>query len=275
MVKRPDVIKRNKERRKEKIKVKCPCGKDFFVVKSRIGYGAKYCSQKCYHKNTDHNHTGGKHWKLSKETRKRQGIHQIGEKNHNWKGGITNPRRNKKAKQWMRKIKKRDKFCLICGDDKKLEAHHLESFDLNLEKRYILDNGIVLCNKHHEEFHKKYGYGKNTKEQFDEFSQESIKSIKKIILCKSEIYNISLEEDCQFYANGILTHNTPPHIIRPKNKKALRFEVGRKARLEGNGKGKNIVFAKEVKHPGTRPNPFIRNTIQNKIKGIILDELAK
>ena len=47
---------------------------------------------------------------------------------------------------------------------------------------------------------------------------------------------------------------SPPHIIVPKTKKALRFEVDRKMRL---AKGKspkqaNIVFAKKVEHPGTK-----------------------
>jgi len=68
---------------------------------------------------------------------------------------------------------------------------------------------------------------------------------------------------------------TPPHIIKPNSKKALKFEVGRIQRLS-SGKGeKNIVFAKEVKHPGTRPNPFIRNTIQNKLGKIIVEEITK
>lgn len=57
---------------------------------------------------------------------------------------------------------------------------------------------------------------------------------------------------------------TPPHIIKPKDKKALKFKVKRG--------GKNI-FAKKVKHPGTRPNPFIRNTIQNKLQNIIIEEI--
>ena len=68
---------------------------------------------------------------------------------------------------------------------------------------------------------------------------------------------------------------TLPHIIKPKSKKALKFEIGKKARLEGTKKGKDIVFAKEVHHPGTRPNPFIRNTIQNKLKKIIIEEISK
>lgn len=38
---------------------------------------------------------------------------------------------------------------------------------------------------------------------------------------------------------------TRPHIIRAKNAKALRFEIGGR-----------VVFAKQVRHPGTQPYPF-------------------
>lgn len=42
-----------------------------------------------------------------------------------------------------------------------------------------------------------------------------------------------------------------PHLIRPKSKKALRFEVdGRE------------VFAKHANHPGTKPRPFLRNAME-------------
>jgi len=68
---------------------------------------------------------------------------------------------------------------------------------------------------------------------------------------------------------------TLPHIINPKDKKALKFEVGKKERLGKKGQKARFVFAKEVKHPGTRPNPFIRNTIQNKLKEIILEEISR
>ncbi len=57
---------------------------------------------------------------------------------------------------------------------------------------------------------------------------------------------------------------TPPHIIEPKNKKALKFKGG-----------KGPVIVKKVRHPGSRPNPFIRNTIQNKLRKIILEELLR
>ena len=60
---------------------------------------------------------------------------------------------------------------------------------------------------------------------------------------------------------------SPPHVIKPKDRKALRFK--------GSRKGKKFVFAKEVKHPGSRPNPFIRNTIQNKLRNIIIEEIIR
>ena len=44
---------------------------------------------------------------------------------------------------------------------------------------------------------------------------------------------------------------TKPHIIRPKDKKSLRFRS-----TKGNKGFGNFVFAKEVKHPGTPPKPI-------------------
>jgi hypothetical protein len=66
---------------------------------------------------------------------------------------------------------------------------------------------------------------------------------------------------------------TPPHIIEPHNKKALAFEVGKIERLSGKKKGKTMVVVKKVRHPGTRPNPFVRNTIQTKLRKIIQEEI--
>jgi len=44
---------------------------------------------------------------------------------------------------------------------------------------------------------------------------------------------------------------TAPHEIVPVNAKALRFTVA------GHGK---FIFAKRVNHPGTAPQPFVRET---------------
>ena len=73
----------------------------------------------------------------------------------------------------------------------------------------------------------------------------------------------------------LVEFGTPPHIITPKDKKSLKFESNKIGRLSGNKKGKKIVFAKKVKHPGTRPNPFIRTAINTKLRKIIMEELTK
>jgi len=55
---------------------------------------------------------------------------------------------------------------------------------------------------------------------------------------------------------------SPPHVIKPKDKKALKFKSGN-----------DVVFSKEVRHPGSRPNPFIRTAINTKLKEIIIQEI--
>jgi hypothetical protein len=47
------------------------------------------------------------------------------------------------------------------------------------------------------------------------------------------------------YYGQYVIYGTRPHIIKPKNKKVLRFVI------DGD-----VIFAKQVKHPGTKPNDF-------------------
>jgi len=62
--------------------------------------------------------------------------------------------------------------------------------------------------------------------------------------------------------SGFVEYGTSAHIIVPKYKKALAFEVGRKARLSGAKKGPaEIVIVKKVKHPGTAAKPFMEPAI--------------
>jgi len=60
-------------------------------------------------------------------------------------------------------------------------------------------------------------------------------------------------------------YGTQPHVIRPKNKKVLRWN-----KQKGSTTRKSTdIFAKKVTHPGTQPNPFIRNTMYHKLPGIV------
>jgi len=51
---------------------------------------------------------------------------------------------------------------------------------------------------------------------------------------------------------GFVEYGTRPHIIRPRRKKVLRFEV--------DGK---VVFATRVYHPGTSPKPYWRPSLHH------------
>lgn len=74
-------------------------------------------------------------------------------------------------RRWFRNVFKRDKYtCCICGvKGKEMNAHHLNGFDEFKEDRYKVENGVTLCKECHKKFHKIYGYGNNTKEQFYDF----------------------------------------------------------------------------------------------------------
>ena len=58
--------------------------------------------------------------------------------------------RKKRDREWSLKIKELlDNKCVICGDTKILHAHHLIPREIK-ETRWDLENGIVLCPKHHK-----------------------------------------------------------------------------------------------------------------------------
>lgn len=67
------------------------------------------------------------------------------------------------------------------------------------------------------------------------------------------------------YAGGAMEYiefGTPPHEIRPKDKKALYWEGAEHP-------------VKRVKHPGTRPNPVMRNAIHRGITDYIPNRIRQ
>lgn len=84
--------------------------------------------------------------------------------------------RNSSAlKTWRREVYERDGYkCQVCGatrEETEIEAHHLENFADNQDKRLDVDNGVTLCVKHHKLFHQIYGYHNTTPEQYQEFAK--------------------------------------------------------------------------------------------------------
>ena len=56
---------------------------------------------------------------------------------------------NKKFKEWAEQVKSRDgKKCVICGDSKRLNAHHIIPRS-NKDLRFEIKNGISICPLHH------------------------------------------------------------------------------------------------------------------------------
>ena len=106
------------------------------------------------------------------------GCFRTGETSANYNPALTDEERIIKRKypeynEWRKEVYKRDNYtCQVCGQiNGKLNAHHIESYNSNLEIRTKLSNGITICDKCHKNFHHQYGRGNNTKKQFEEFTK--------------------------------------------------------------------------------------------------------
>ena len=100
-----------------------------------------------------------------------------GENSPNWNPNITDEEREKGRNiqglpQWRNEVYERDNYaCQCCGDNKggNLNAHHINGYNWCKEGRTDVNNGICLCEECHKEYHKIYGKGNNTWQQFREF----------------------------------------------------------------------------------------------------------
>lgn len=104
-----------------------------------------------------------------------------GEKNYAWRSDLTEEDRKHrrdegKLRGWRLGVFGRDKYtCQCCGKNKcDLNAHHLDGYNWCIEKRFEVSNGISLCISCHLLFHKIYGKGNNTREQFEEFKENEM-----------------------------------------------------------------------------------------------------
>lgn len=76
-------------------------------------------------------------------------------------------------KKWANQVKIRDNFtCQICdARGCYLESHHKNGWNAFPDERYCLDNGVTLCRRCHDRFHETFGYGGNTKFQFEQYEE--------------------------------------------------------------------------------------------------------
>ncbi|MFJ1528300.1 hypothetical protein ACIOFV_07705 [Streptomyces mirabilis] len=68
--------------------------------------------------------------------------------------------------------------------------------------------------------------------------QEGPRGLQGVIICNHPKVRLVLD-------------GTRPHLIRPRRRNFLRFEVGG-----------DVVYTKLVRHPGTRPNPFLAEALR-------------
>ena len=134
----------------------CDCGKQTEVIVSHLKNGTtKSCG--CIHRSL------------------------VGKNHPNYKSKLTDEERlknryelhGKNVRKWSKQVMERDNYtCQICNQHGgNLNAHHLNGWNAFPEQRFDLDNGVTLCTDCHKEFHSQYGYGDNTREQFDEYAE--------------------------------------------------------------------------------------------------------
>jgi hypothetical protein len=101
------------------------------------------------------------------------------EKNPRWKSNWSDqqrllsrlPRRTNEYLAWCKEVYRREDYtCRSCRTrGGVLHAHHIDGWDSTPKKRYDPANGAVLCIRCHRSFHKRFGLGGNTNEQFEKF----------------------------------------------------------------------------------------------------------
>lgn len=171
--------------------------------KSDISMVKKLCNKKDYLLLTDIIHTCddtveyicNKHKEYGIQTTSLYGLQHFenncsmckrkrGENHYNWQGGKSAQRdtikNSIKYKFWVKSVFERDEYtCTHCGktgSEVKLNAHHIENFSSNPDKRFDVDNGITLCEQCHlptykGSFHSIYGVYNNNLQQIIEFNK--------------------------------------------------------------------------------------------------------
>ena len=143
-------------------KVKCSiCGKEKEVINYKIEHQKDfYCSNECQNVGYSLKYSGENSARynsnLTPEEREK-GRKYIGKESYS---------------KWRIKVYEKDNYtCQCCG--KKINgdgiAHHKDGWNWCIDKRLDVSNGVTLDKKCHKEFHNKYGFANNTKEQYEEF----------------------------------------------------------------------------------------------------------
>lgn len=165
----------------ERVSFKCDfCGKGSWERLTEYNrYKNHYCSKECKDKHRSILYVGKNAPMYGK-------IGIRGEEHYRWNADLTKEEREIERNypeytQFIKDVYKRDNYtCQCCGKigQGNLNVHHLDGYNWCKEKRTDMNNGITLCKNCHKSFHKLYGKGDNTKEQFEKFIKKD--TVKKV-----------------------------------------------------------------------------------------------
>ncbi len=84
-------------------------------------------------------------------------------------GMFVDIRNTEEYKTAVKEYKRTNKVCELTGKSDRLVLHHKASVNSNPELACDKNNFVVVTDEIHKSFHKQYGYGNNTLEQWNEF----------------------------------------------------------------------------------------------------------
>jgi hypothetical protein len=72
---------------------------------------------------------------------------------------------------WRLNVLERDNYvCIICNkQEENVSTHHMSGYNWDELNRFNIHNGVTLCIKCHNNYHKNYGYGMNSIIQFEQW----------------------------------------------------------------------------------------------------------
>lgn len=201
-----------------KVDVKCDlCGKEY---------------QEKYNDYNKHNHDGKCYCRSCANK-----LFNSGENHSRWRQDLTDEDREvgrsyPEYTQFIKRVYKRDNYtCQCCGKKPKhgLVVHHLNGYNWFIEGRIDETNAVTLCENCHSNFHYIYGYGNNTKEQYEKWIGNTLNNLEKYIgdlptarkiFCYEEN---KIYESSKHYAN---THNADKTtVVRACNREIRKIKT--------------------------------------------------